>query len=415
MGPGVVSPVWNNPRYTNDTGLYSGAFLYMTGGANTGENYSINNGYIADVADFIVDNGAGPNAECYVNNTSLDGGTRIVTGDIGTGPGSGPCEVQVYFNGHVEALDGTDIAVNIGTDGCFVMPYGEILQSGLAHPFFSSQGSSNQGGIYIGQVRWQNISSTYSGDFACIGPGPLQVDRIFQSGSGLSLLNGVTNSLVPDYYLSTSATLNSFTKTGGAVTYDSTTFPTADTSFVGSISGTTLAVTALTPSGFFAVGQTIFGSGIASGTQITAFGSGHGGLGTYTVNNSQIVISESMTAGAGASIKMVGTGGGQTALIYAPLTSPHSLGYSFYIKTSGVAGAAATFTPEVFFADSLGNKLGGDAFATTISTDIAFTRYQGTSGNGPVPSGATQIGLKFTLSSGSGANAWVSKIGLWSQ
>jgi hypothetical protein len=43
-------------------------------------------------------------------------------------------------------------------------------------------------------------------------------------------------------------------------------------------------------------GQTISGSGIASGTQITAFGTGTGGTGTYTVNNSQTVASEAMTA-----------------------------------------------------------------------------------------------------------------------
>ena len=63
----------------------------------------------------------------------------------------------------------------------------------------------------------------------------------------------------------------------------------------GSISGTTLTVSA-TPSGALGPGQTISGSGVASGTQITAFGTGTGGTGTYTVNNSQTVASEAMTA-----------------------------------------------------------------------------------------------------------------------
>ena len=63
----------------------------------------------------------------------------------------------------------------------------------------------------------------------------------------------------------------------------------------GSISGTTLTVSA-TPSGALGPGQTISGSGIASGTQITAFGTGTGGTGTYTVNSSQTVASEAMTA-----------------------------------------------------------------------------------------------------------------------
>jgi hypothetical protein len=63
----------------------------------------------------------------------------------------------------------------------------------------------------------------------------------------------------------------------------------------GSISGTTLTVTA-TPSGALGPSQTLSGSGIANGTQIKAFGTGTGGTGTYTVNISQKVASEAMTA-----------------------------------------------------------------------------------------------------------------------
>jgi hypothetical protein len=63
----------------------------------------------------------------------------------------------------------------------------------------------------------------------------------------------------------------------------------------GSISGTTLSVT-YSPSLALGPGQTISGSGVASGTQITAFGSGTGGAGTYTVSASQTVASETMMA-----------------------------------------------------------------------------------------------------------------------
>lgn len=67
-------------------------------------------------------------------------------------------------------------------------------------------------------------------------------------------------------------------------------------SFTGSISGTTLTVSAVA-SGTLAVGQLIQDSGLlASGTLITALGSGTGGTGTYTVSISQTVASESMTA-----------------------------------------------------------------------------------------------------------------------
>lgn len=54
-------------------------------------------------------------------------------------------------------------------------------------------------------------------------------------------------------------------------------------SVTGSIAGTTLTVTAVA-SGTLWVGQVLSGTGIASNTYITAFGSGTGGTGTYTVS-----------------------------------------------------------------------------------------------------------------------------------
>lgn len=62
-----------------------------------------------------------------------------------------------------------------------------------------------------------------------------------------------------------------------------------DTSVTASISGTTMTVTAV-GYGQLYVGATI-SSGASAGTKITAFGSGSGGTGTYTVNNSQTVAS----------------------------------------------------------------------------------------------------------------------------
>ena len=63
----------------------------------------------------------------------------------------------------------------------------------------------------------------------------------------------------------------------------------------GSISGTTLTVSTAF-SGALGPGQALSGSGIASGTTITAFGTGTGKTGTYTISPSQTVASTSMTA-----------------------------------------------------------------------------------------------------------------------
>jgi len=62
----------------------------------------------------------------------------------------------------------------------------------------------------------------------------------------------------------------------------------------GSISGTTLTITAVTQ-GSLAVGNYITGTGITPGTYITALGSGSGGTGTYTVNISQTISSETIS------------------------------------------------------------------------------------------------------------------------
>jgi len=70
--------------------------------------------------------------------------------------------------------------------------------------------------------------------------------------------------------------------------------------FTGSTSGTTLTVTAI-KSGTIAVGQHFFGLGALQETVITALGTGSGGLGTYTINQSQSIASSQMyTSNAGA-------------------------------------------------------------------------------------------------------------------
>jgi hypothetical protein len=68
---------------------------------------------------------------------------------------------------------------------------------------------------------------------------------------------------------------------------------TAGAIVTGSISTTTLTVTAVT-SGTLALGMTIQGAGVTANTIITAYGTGSGGAGTYTVNNSQTIASRTL-------------------------------------------------------------------------------------------------------------------------
>lgn len=64
----------------------------------------------------------------------------------------------------------------------------------------------------------------------------------------------------------------------------------------GSISTTTLTVSAVT-NGVLAIGSFISGTGVTAGTYITAYGTGTGGIGTYTVSVSQTVASTTITSG----------------------------------------------------------------------------------------------------------------------
>ena len=66
------------------------------------------------------------------------------------------------------------------------------------------------------------------------------------------------------------------------------------TYFTAGISGTTLTVSAIS-AGILEVGSVIEGTGVATGTKITALGTGIGGAGTYTVNISQLVVQTAMT------------------------------------------------------------------------------------------------------------------------
>jgi len=71
---------------------------------------------------------------------------------------------------------------------------------------------------------------------------------------------------------------------------------TYTTTFTGSMSGTTLTVTALLQGAPIVVGLYVDGTSVTDGTYITGFGTGNGGVGTYTINQSVTASSTAMTA-----------------------------------------------------------------------------------------------------------------------
>jgi len=115
---------------------------------------------------------------------------------------------------------------------------------------------------------------------------------------------------------------------GPAVTYMGTGNANASASFTGSIATTTLTVTAMLSGDSLVVGQYIDGSGVTNGTYITAFGTGSGGTGTYTVNTSQTASSTTMVANGNALLgdpSPMSLGVGPLGRIYVWDTVPQAL------------------------------------------------------------------------------------------
>ena len=83
---------------------------------------------------------------------------------------------------------------------------------------------------------------------------------------------------------------------GPAQTYMGTGIRPYTTTFTGSMSTTTLTVTALLQGAPIVVGMYVDGSSVTDGTYITAYGTGTGGTGTYTINQSVTASSTTMTA-----------------------------------------------------------------------------------------------------------------------
>lgn len=122
--------------------------------------------------------------------------------------------------------------------------------------------------------------------------------------------------------------------------------------FTGSISGTTLTVTSVL-SGTIAVGQAIFGVNVSLNTVITALGTGAGGVGTYTVSNSQTTASTTINSNAAPAI-VTGSISGTTLTVTSVTSGTLQIGQTIegtgvtngtIIKAFGTgSGGAGTYT-----------------------------------------------------------------------
>lgn len=151
--------------------------------------------------------------------------------------------------------------------------------------------------------------------------------------------------------------------------------------FRASTSGTTLTVTSVS-SGTIAVGQSLYGVGILPETVITALGSGSGGIGTYTINRSQTVASESMNSAAVGAV-VTATITGSTMTVSAVTSGTLHIGQT--IQGTGVtlgtiitafgtgSGGTGTYTLSVASTVAVGVTMYGLNFSVLPSTDGAFS------------------------------------------
>lgn len=216
-------------------------------------------------------------------------------------------------------------------------------------------------------LRGGNISAvpistlaSYSGSIDVV------VDGYARNASGINLAGSTTQSAA-------AATIQ--TALNSAAPSEATITANIGSSFTGTISGFTLTASSVT--GLLSVGDTVNGSGVTTGTTITALISGTGGAGTYQVSASQTVGSEAMTTssnvldvtnvasgtlGPGQTV----TGAGISAIILAQL--------------SGATGGQGTYSingsPLNIVSESM----------TTAATPVAVT-YDSVSGAFVITSG----------------------------
>jgi len=150
--------------------------------------------------------------------------------------------------------------------------------------------------------------------------------------------------------------------------------------FTGSISGTTLTVTAVS-SGTIGINQSLSGVGVTSETIITALGTGTGGVGTYTVNLSQTLASgmlNSSTVGAKFTASISGTTMTVTAVasgtIYLGQTIQGTGDTAGTIVSAFLTGTGGTGTYTVSASQTIASEtMYGLNFSVLPNNDGAFT------------------------------------------
>jgi len=202
---------------------------------------------------------------------------------------------------------------------------------------------------------------------------------------------------------------------GGPYWYDSTD-TTSGALFTGSITGTTLTVSAVT-NGTLSIGQRISGTGVTVGTYITALGTGTGGTGTYTVSASQTVSSGAMQADNGGAV-IVAEDGGRWKLIALGAVSVKQFG----AKVDGATNDRFAFVNALATGKKVTAPVGTSLIAGNIAPGIrqeiegdgegTVLKFQNTTATLMGITAATGLRLRnMTLQADRNGQTWCAAIG----
>jgi hypothetical protein len=242
-----------------------------------------------------------------VTPTTVTTSTNVITVSSTTGMAIG---MPIVFNG---------LPANIATTATATTTSTNVITLGAT---VSSLGIATGQQVYFTGVVFGNIVANQMYYVASASASSITVSLTF-GGSAVTLItaSGTMNVVVNAagglwnnniYYVKTipsgtTLTISSSSAVATAYTITNTvSFATASgaTSSISSASSGSVAGNVLTiggsVTGTFAVGMAITGTGVISGTYITALGTGTGGAGTYTVSIYQVVATTAITGSPGA-------------------------------------------------------------------------------------------------------------------
>ncbi len=151
--------------------------------------------------------------------------------------------------------------------------------------------------------------------------------------------------------------------------------------FTGSMSGTTLTVTAMLSGDTLVVGQYVDGSSVTNGTYITAFVTGAGGTGTYTINQAVTAASTTMFASGNATLNdpsVMDLGIGPLGRIYVFDVIPQALATNNIAATQTPAAAGAITLTAGTNVKSVINIAGVSVLQLDVPRAVSVTTGAGT-------------------------------------